>query len=670
MEIQDFGEKIGGAKKDLWKDRGLIIDDLLEMNDAEKNRLIKKDNVWKKPDYQEMVNNGVSVRVAYFIKMIRDATPTKPVITYFDRTPEVIKEKQEGYVEFVGKLRDYAMNLSTEDEIFNFYNDFMSEYVTYINSYSVDVSPTTFGCIDNKLLHLMQIKNFSNIDREIRKKQFCYTDDEKTLAQFNIFEYSKDNAEFTKEYDRNVIRYTKGYGIYFIYPKDEFSNPDAWKENTFFIMQRGQIIKNNLNSIDDAKKYILDNFKDNSKTNTNTRTRKKGFIPKQLEHISRNGDDVRNGKNITGEDMMKNFNFKGGEFGNWLNENDRQQSLNYGFEALMDLSKALSISPEDISLGNRLSIAFGSRGSGSALAHYEPDREVINLTKMKGAGSLAHEWGHALDDIVGKKLGYNGFLTENFRYSDSSSNIMKDIVETMQYKVVCNDETIKSQKDEYEKQINRTKNFINSFFPKEHLTEQQEKQKDDLIQKLIDNSEFASNNFIEYKERGVGNKEIDELSKLRGETVGRIIPKDERIRLAYLQNNINQNKKAIGTPQRIKTDFYKNSIIFDDMYAKTDHGYWQSKVEMFARAFACYIYDKLGYRSDYLCGHAELDLGLAANKDGELELIKAYPEGEERTILNEKMDKFIEFLKEKEILHNYSLNKSIDTYDEYDDYAF
>ena len=189
MEIQDFEEKIGGAKKDLWKDRGLIIDDLLEMNDAEKNRLIKKDNVWKKPDYQEMVNNGISVRVAYFIKMIRDATPTKPVITYFDRTPEVIKEKQEGYVEFVGKLRDYAMNLSTEDEIFNFYNDFMSEYVTYINSYSVDVSPTAFGCIDNKLLHLMQIKNFSNIDREIRKKQFCYTDDEKTLAQFNIFEY-------------------------------------------------------------------------------------------------------------------------------------------------------------------------------------------------------------------------------------------------------------------------------------------------------------------------------------------------------------------------------------------------------------------------------------------------------------------------------------------------
>ena len=32
-EIKDFGNKIGGAKKDLWKARGLILDDILDMND-------------------------------------------------------------------------------------------------------------------------------------------------------------------------------------------------------------------------------------------------------------------------------------------------------------------------------------------------------------------------------------------------------------------------------------------------------------------------------------------------------------------------------------------------------------------------------------------------------------------------------------------------------------
>lgn len=52
-----------------------------------------------------------------------------------------------------------------------------------------------------------------------------------------------------------------------------------------------------------------------------------------------------------------------------------------GYDALMDLAYALEIDPTDIALGNRLSIAFGARGSGNALAHYEPMREVINLTK-------------------------------------------------------------------------------------------------------------------------------------------------------------------------------------------------------------------------------------------------------------------------------------------------
>lgn len=51
--IEDFGNKIGGARKDLWKLRGLIVDDLEEMNDAEKAKYIKKDNVWQKPDYQK-----------------------------------------------------------------------------------------------------------------------------------------------------------------------------------------------------------------------------------------------------------------------------------------------------------------------------------------------------------------------------------------------------------------------------------------------------------------------------------------------------------------------------------------------------------------------------------------------------------------------------------------
>ena len=57
----DFGEKIGGAKKDLWKDRGLYVDDLSGMNEREAEKFVRKDNIWKKPDYQAMLDDGSPV---------------------------------------------------------------------------------------------------------------------------------------------------------------------------------------------------------------------------------------------------------------------------------------------------------------------------------------------------------------------------------------------------------------------------------------------------------------------------------------------------------------------------------------------------------------------------------------------------------------------------------
>ena len=54
-------------------------------------------------------------------------------------------------------------------------------------------------------------------------------------------------------------------------------------------------------------------------------------------------------------------------------------------EAFADLADILGIQDSRISLGGRLAMAFGARGSGNALAHYEPVERVINMTKMSGA---------------------------------------------------------------------------------------------------------------------------------------------------------------------------------------------------------------------------------------------------------------------------------------------
>lgn len=83
--------------------------------------------------------------------------------------------------------------------------------------------------------------------------------------------------------------------------------------------------------------------------------------------------------------------------------------MNGAYDAMMDLSGIVNVPPRALSLNGNLAISFGSRGSGDAMAHYEPDKRVIGLTKTRGVGSLAHEWFHALDNyFAGFKFNMKG----------------------------------------------------------------------------------------------------------------------------------------------------------------------------------------------------------------------------------------------------------------------
>ena len=131
--------------------------------------------------------------------------------------------------------------------------------------------------------------------------------------------------------------------------------------------------------------------------------KRKKFVYFDGESQSRIGEDYRAGADITAEQFAETFRFRGVQFGNWTNQNDRQAALNNAYDAFMDLAKVIGVSPKALSLNGKLGIAFGSRGSGGANAHYEPKEIVINLTKTRGAGSLAHEWWHALDNYFARQ---------------------------------------------------------------------------------------------------------------------------------------------------------------------------------------------------------------------------------------------------------------------------
>ena len=139
-----------------------------------------------------------------------------------------------------------------------------------------------------------------------------------------------------------------------------------------------------------------------------------GIKPKFNENRERKGRDWRGGKDVSAEDFREAFDFRGVEFGNWMQQKDRRQALNECYDSLMDLAMVCGVSPKALSLRGKLAMAFGARGVGKFNAHYEPDKVVINLTKTKGAGSLAHEWFHAIDNYFNMQ-GWDEFATESTR---------------------------------------------------------------------------------------------------------------------------------------------------------------------------------------------------------------------------------------------------------------
>lgn len=98
--------------------------------------------------------------------------------------------------------------------------------------------------------------------------------------------------------------------------------------------------------------------------------------------------------------MADEFGLTNVQFGNYVTDSDAEHHLVACHGALRDLADILGISPRQVSYNNRLALGIGARGKGHASAHYEPSRKIINLTKFAGGGSLAHEWGHFMDNVL------------------------------------------------------------------------------------------------------------------------------------------------------------------------------------------------------------------------------------------------------------------------------
>ncbi|NCN39858.1 hypothetical protein GW916_01280, partial [bacterium] len=177
---------------------------------------------------------------------------------------------------------------------------------------------------------------------------------------------------------------------------------------------------------------------------------------------------ARRTTDATPEMFMETFSPRGIEFGNWNNQDERQQVLNHAYDGLMDLAEVLNVPPKALMLNGDLSIAFGARGQGlsGAKAHYERNYGVINLTKISGAGSLAHEWFHALDHYLARSDG----KAPSERKKNPAGNMVYD-AKTAQYTYQSHGESYNSKlRDEL---VKKYRNIIDTMFKKaeQYVTE-------------------------------------------------------------------------------------------------------------------------------------------------------------------------------------------------------
>ncbi len=612
QQHEDFGAKIGGAKKDLWMKRGLLSGDLLDMNERETEQYVRKDYVWKKPDYQALIDGGLPVGVAYFIKTVRDSLDTSPAYLRFDGTPEKRLARQKEYIDTVRSIQGVVEGVKSENDVYTAFTRCMVDngYYERVSGgisgprYDVTEKGKRNPVITNMLTGALYVTSEPVYKRKILN--------EAAKKQFGVSKESK---------------VPPGYEIRFNDGKHSFSKDGDWKPGTWFVAKSHRILQANFESREAALKFAQDIAKQRGADG------KAKFVPPQLRHVKRNGPDYRRGRNVGGQDYLDAFGFKGGEFGNWMTQVDRQGSLNMGYDALKDLAAALKVSDKDISYKGELSIAFGARGSGSYVAHYEPMRQVINLTKMRGAGSLAHEWWHGLDDFLGKKLGAGGMLSEK----PHKHPLMAKLIDTMKYKPETPEQAAERAKTTDTRTTRSAENCLDSI-----MRYSVERAGGDTAMADYDALKGA---FL----RGEPGS-VSKLNDLKKSVTGRVIPKEDRERLQSYERIIRgmaeQKEPAIG---KVQTDFYRGSREMGAACQK-DGGYWDSNTEMTARAFATYIMDRLPGRSDYLAGHAECAITITTDKAGEPKIIKAYPEGAEREAINAVFDEVVAELKREQYL--------------------
>lgn len=409
------------------------------------------------------------------------------------------------------------------------------------------------------------------------------------------------------------------------------------------------------------------------------------------DKVMRIGEARREG-DVQGQQFMDTFGFRGVEFGKWNNQDERQEVMNHAFDALVDLSELLNLPPRAMSLDGQIGLAFGARGHGlsGARAHYERDYAVINLTKLKGAGSLAHEWMHALDHYLGRQDGRGSEQITNSRgdkvmkasgvddYLSNASRFRGNVRPELRAAFQELMDTMRTRAEQYVEDTARAESFLGkardqvqkqlgdlrahiekerAWGSRKRPATQQELATFDAAADRLLNGETFSTDAKPTKGGGVRftNEELDALDGVLKAVTNRTGFNTERT------GSLDRLRDAMGMYQRrvelwqsadageaktknVPTSFMTEARKLDDGRVGN---YWTAPHELLARAFSSYVEDRLqdaGRASAFMSFGSDPRFAVPVGT----ELARPFPGGAERQAMNAAFGRFFAEVKHEE----------------------
>ena len=316
-KIEDFGEKIGGARKDVygeWKEL---------MQNAEKIdvKAVPLSKSWPEPDYDKLIENGANKSQVAFIRALRDAIPAKPRQSY----------GLGNWTKMVESFRRAANNILNGSDGYEW-----KSAEQYLKDKRAELNTVVFDIIGRAKLyeevgHKYSLRGISfnqhaysvfNGKRYDKPKAFWVVEQKTKATAFNNFPrmlaYGETEAaaleQFKKNYEMLLNKDTKKkhvtFNFYFNGKGDDREYIIGKK-----IGRNAVKLKGGFKTLKEAYEY-----RDSHYDELVSQLEKMKEVPMERGDINRPrvGQDMRGGLDVTPEMFTEAFGFRGVEFCNYV----------------------------------------------------------------------------------------------------------------------------------------------------------------------------------------------------------------------------------------------------------------------------------------------------------------------------------------------------------------